>query len=131
MKILVTGANGQFGSKVVEHLLATVPPKNVAISVREPEKADGFRAKGLEVRHGDFADPGSLAEAFAGIDRLLIVSVVGDNETRTRLHLNAVAAAKKAKVGYLAYTSIAKADTTTLWLAEVHRATEAAILATG
>ncbi|HKP97627.1 MAG TPA: SDR family oxidoreductase [Fibrobacteria bacterium] len=131
MKILVTGANGHFGSKVVEYLLATVPPRNVAVSVREPEKAEGFKAAGVEVRYGDFEDPDSLPAAFSGIDRLLIISVMGDNETRTRQHLNAVAAAKRAQVGYLAYTSAAKADTTTLWLAEVHRTTESAILRTG
>lgn len=131
MKILVTGANGHLGSKVVEHLLATVPAKNVAVSVRDPGKAAALGARGVEIRKGDFEDPVSLANVFAGIDRLLIISVMGDNETRTRLHLNAVAAAKKAKVGYLAYTSLAKADSSTLWLGEVHRATEKAIRETG
>jgi NAD(P)H dehydrogenase (quinone) len=131
MKILVTGANGQLGSKVVEYLLATVPARNVAVSVREPQKAAALSAKGVEVRPGDFEDPAALTTSFTGIDRLLIISVMGDNETRTRLHLNAVAAAKRAKVGYLAYTSIAKADSTTLWLGDVHRATEKAIKDTG
>ena len=39
MKMLVTGATGKFGTKVVETLLKTVPASQLAISVRKPEKA--------------------------------------------------------------------------------------------
>jgi NAD(P)H dehydrogenase (quinone) len=64
-----------------------------------------------------------LKEALAGADRLLLVSgsEVGQ---RVRQHGNAVAAARAAGVGFIAYTSIAHADTSTLLLAEEHRATE-------
>lgn len=37
MKILVTGATGQLGAKVVEALLAKVPAEQLAVSVRDPE----------------------------------------------------------------------------------------------
>ena len=46
MKLLVTGATGKFGSKVVETLLKTVPASQLAVSVRNPEKAEALRARG-------------------------------------------------------------------------------------
>lgn len=131
MKILVTGATGKLGSKVIETLLKTVPASQLAVSVRNPEKAEGLRASGVEVRQGDFDHPETLASAFVGIDRLLIISADGDNETRIRQHANAVAAANQAQVKFIAYTSLGNASESSLFLAPVHRATEEAILKTG
>ncbi|MFD0681422.1 MULTISPECIES: SDR family oxidoreductase [unclassified Paenibacillus] len=131
MKILVTGATGKLGSLVVETLLETVPAKDLAVSVRNPEKAESLRARGVDVRLGDFEQPDTLDKAFAGIDRLLIVSTDGDNETRTRQHTAAVAAAKRANVGFIAYTSLGNASENTIFLAPVHRATEEAIRNSG
>lgn len=131
MKILVTGATGKLGSLVVETLLETVPAKDLAVSVRNPEKAGSLRARGVDVRLGDFEQPDTLDKAFAGIDRLLIVSTDGDNETRTRQHTAAVAAAKRANVGFIAYTSLGNASENTIFLAPVHRATEEAIRNSG
>ncbi|NIK76874.1 NAD(P)H dehydrogenase (quinone) [Paenibacillus castaneae] len=131
MKILVTGATGKLGSLVVETLLETVPAKDLAVSVRNPEKAESLRARGVDVRLGDFEQPDTLDKAFAGIDRLLIVSTDGDNETRIRQHTAAVAAAKRANVGFIAYTSLGNASENTIFLAPVHRATEEAIRNSG
>ncbi|MEH7436713.1 SDR family oxidoreductase [Neobacillus drentensis] len=131
MKMLVTGATGKLGTKVVEALLKTVPASQLAVSVRNPEKAEGFNAKGVEVRQGDFDRPETLDSAFAGIDRLLIISADGDNETRIRQHTAAVEAAERAQVKFIAYTSLANASETTMFLAPPHRATEEAILKTG
>ncbi|MCL6572657.1 MAG: SDR family oxidoreductase [Bacillus sp. (in: Bacteria)] len=131
MKLLVTGATGKLGTKVVETLLKTVPANQLAVSVRNPEKAEGLRARGVEVRQGDFDLPKSLDTAFAGIDRLLIISADGDNETRIRQHGNAVAAAKRAGVKFIAYTSLANAAESTNLMAPPHVATEAAIIKTG
>ncbi len=131
MKILLTGATGKFGSKVVSALLKTVPASELAVSVRDPKKAEWLSARGVDVRLGDFDDPKTLASAFHGIDRLLIISTDGDNETRIRQHANAVAAANQAKVKFIAYTSLGNASESSLFLAPVHRATEQAILKTG
>ncbi|CAG7658196.1 SDR family oxidoreductase [Paenibacillus allorhizosphaerae] len=131
MKILVTGATGKLGSLVVETLLETVQAKDLAVSVRNPEKAESLRARGVDVRLGDFEQPDTLDKAFAGIDRLLIVSTDGDNETRTRQHTAAVAAAKRANVGFIAYTSLGNASENRIFLAPVHRATEEAIRNSG
>lgn len=131
MKMLVTGATGKLGTKVVENLLKTVPASQLVVSVRNPEKAEGLRARGVEVRQGDFDLPETLDSAFAGIDRLLIISADGDNETRIRQHTNAVAAAQRAGVSFIAYTSLANASETSMFLAPPHVATEEAILKTG
>lgn len=132
MKILVTGATGKLGTKVVETLLKSVPAGQLAISVRNPEKkAEGLRARGVEIRQGDFDRPETLETAFAGIDRLLIISADGDNETRIRQHSNAVAAAERAGVKFIAYTSLANAKESKIFLAPTHQATEEAILKTG
>ncbi|SFB56165.1 NAD(P)H dehydrogenase (quinone) [Cohnella sp. OV330] len=131
MKILVTGATGHLGSLVVKTLLDRVSAEQIAVSVRDPQKAAALAERGVDVRHGDFEDPASLAQAFAGIDRLLIVSTDGDTETRIRQHANAVEAARNAGVGFIAYTSAPNAQESELFLAEVHRETENAIRATG
>ncbi|MCM3129569.1 SDR family oxidoreductase [Paenibacillus provencensis] len=131
MKMLVTGATGKLGMLVVESLLKSVPASQLTVSVRNPEKAEGLRARGVEVRLGDFDRPETLNSAFAGINRLLIISADGDNETRIRQHTNAVAAAERAGVKFIAYTSLANASESTIFLAPVHRATEEAIIKTG
>lgn len=130
-KILVTGATGQLGSLVVEALLKSVPSERLAVSVRDPGKAENLRHRGVDVRQGDFDRPETLERAFAGAQRMLLISTTSDNETRIRQHRAAVEAAKAAGVAFIAYTSVARADSSTLSLAEVHRATEAAIRETG
>jgi NAD(P)H dehydrogenase (quinone) len=131
MKLLVTGATGKLGSKVVESLLKSVPASELAVSVRNPEKAEALRSQGVEVRLGDFDHPETLDTAFSGIDRLLIISADGDNETRVHQHTNAVEAAKRAGVKFIAYTSLANATESKNIMAPPHVATEAAIVKTG
>ncbi|MCM3620351.1 SDR family oxidoreductase [Sutcliffiella horikoshii] len=131
MKMLVTGATGKLGSKIVEGLLKKVPENQLAVSVRNPEKAEGLQARGVDVRKGDFDYPETLDGAFAGVDRLLIISADGDNETRIRQHANAIAAAERAGVKFIAYTSIANAKESENILAPTHKATEEAIMKTG
>lgn len=131
MKIALTGATGQFGSIVTETLLASVSTENLIVSVRNPEKAESLRARGIDVRHGDFDKPETLDQAFAGVDRLLIVSADGDNDTRIRQHKAAVDAAVRAGVSFIAYTSVVNATDSTLFLAPVHRITEEFIRESG
>ena len=95
MKLLVTGATGKLGSLVVDALLKTNAASDLAVSVRSLEKAEALRSQGVDVRHGDFDQPETLEKAFAGVDRLLLISTDGDNETRIRQHQTAVQAAKK------------------------------------
>lgn len=131
MKYLVTGATGKLGSKIVDVLLKSVPASELAVSVRNPEKAEALKAKGVDVRHGDFDKPDTLDEAFKGVERLLIISADGDNDTRIRQHANAVEAAERAGVSFIAYTSLADATESQNLMAPPHVETEGAIERTG
>jgi NAD(P)H dehydrogenase (quinone) len=124
MTLLVTGASGHLGRLVVEALLDRgTAPSDIVAAVRTPDKVADLAARGVEVRRADYDDPASLDAAFAGIDRLLFVSgsEVGG---RVAQHANVVDAATRAGVGFVAYTSITRADTSDLALAAEHRATE-------
>ena len=131
-KLLVTGATGQLGGLVVEALLETVPASTIVAGVRDPAKAAAvaLRDKGVEVRVADYSQPGTLASALAGVDRLLLVSG-SEIGKRAAQHRNVVNAAKEAGVGLIAYTSILRADTSPLFLADEHRDTEAALAEAG
>ncbi|MEV6347339.1 SDR family oxidoreductase [Actinoplanes sp. NPDC051851] len=129
--IAVTGATGHLGRLVVEALIARgAEPGSIVAAVRSPEKAGGLAAKGVQVREADYERPETLAGAFAGVDRLLLVSsnAVG---TRVAQHTAAIDAAKAAGVGFIGYTSILRADSTPLALAAEHRATEEILAASG
>ena len=84
--------------------MKTIPTDQLAVSVLDPKKAEELSARGIDVRKGVFDHPETLDAAFAGVDRILLVSADGDNETRIRQHANAVAAAERAGVGFIAYT---------------------------
>ena len=64
MTTLVTGATGFVGSQVVDQLLARGKP--VRALVRDPGKAEGLRARGVEVVGGDVRDPSTLDPAVRG-----------------------------------------------------------------
>lgn len=131
MKLLVTGATGKLGTKIVEHLLTKIAADDLIVSVRDPKKASDLASRGVEVRHGDFDKPDTLQEAFAGVDRLLLISTDGEEATRIRQHTAAVEAAKAAGVGLIAYTSIANAEASQNFLARTHQVTEQLIRETG
>ena len=128
--LLVTGANGQLGRLVVEELLKTVPPERVVATVRKDKDVADLTPLGVQVRLADYEKPDTLDAAFAGVDRLLLVS---SNAVGGRLpqHENVIEAAKRAGVKLLAYTSMLRADTATEKLAEEHRQTERALRASG
>lgn len=133
-KLLVTGASGQLGQSVLTHLVETIKiaPADIVAGTRNPEKLADWAAKGIETRKVDFDDP-DLAAALAGIDRVLIISADDVTAPGKRLeqHKNAVAAAKKAGVGHLVYTSMPNPDDSLIPFAPDHLGTEEAIKATG
>lgn len=131
MSLVVTGATGQLGRHVVSSLLAKgVPADQVVALGRDEERLAGLAALGVTTRQVDYADADALASAFAGADRVLLIS---GSEVGHRLpqHQNVIDAAAAAGVGLLAYTSIPHADTSGIALAAEHAATEKAILASG
>lgn len=106
--ILVTGASGQLGQLVVSHLLdlqATNKTFRLLAGTRSPAKLDSIKAKGVEVRALDFTDPSTFASAFAGVDRLILISTdtIGQRYVQ---HKAAIGAAVKAGIKHIVYTSI-------------------------
>ena len=122
--IAVTGANGQLGQLVVDALLKKVPASQIVATVRSAEKGQALEAKGVQVRIADYDRPETLDTAFADVDKLLLISS-SEVGRRAPQHKAAIDAAKRAGVKLLAYTSILRADTSPLALAEEHRETEA------
>jgi NAD(P)H dehydrogenase (quinone) len=125
-KIVISGASGQLGKLVVDQLLAKgVPAKNLILVSRSTSALDSYAKQGAVVRFGDFEKPESLAAAFAGGTRLLLISVGFGGSPRPELHRRAMEAAKNAGVKQIAYTSwiaLSKGDTTGLGVD--HSATE-------
>ncbi len=105
MRIVVTGASGSYGRKLTELLLARVPPADLILVTRRPERLRGIAERGAEIRHGDFDHPEALREAFAGADRLLLISTLAVGPRRRRQHAAAIGAAAAAGVRHLVYTS--------------------------
>ncbi|ASV68557.1 MULTISPECIES: SDR family oxidoreductase [Cytobacillus] len=133
MKVLITGATGNLGSKVVEYLLAKLSVEEVVVGVRDDksQKAMGYKKKGLEVRVADFEKKATLITAFKDIDRVFVISTFGDYETVMRQHLNAVEAAKETNVKQIIYPSVTRSEENDFFLAVLHRAREIAIIESG
>jgi NAD(P)H dehydrogenase (quinone) len=131
MTVALTGASGNLGRAVAEGLLDALDPQDVVLITRTPDKLADLAARGADVRHGDFDDPASLGAAFAGVDRLLLIS--GDAiGARVTGHLAAIDAAAAAGVAHVAYTSIGNpSDDNPAIAAADHRATEDALRASG
>ena len=125
MSIVVTGASGQLGRLTVEALLRrAVPAADIVATGRDVAGLEDLADRGVVVRRADFADPDSLAAAFAGADRLLLVSASIPVDERVANHRRAIDAAVAAGVSLVAYTSMVHADTGATMLASTHRATE-------
>ena len=129
-QLLVTGASGQLGRLVVDHLLATVPAGRITAIVRNSEAAAALAALDVQTRIADYDRPDTLDAALAGIGRVLLISS-SDLGRRVAQHRNVIDAAKRAGVGLLAYTSVLHADTSPLGLAGEHRDTEALLRMSG
>jgi NAD(P)H dehydrogenase (quinone) len=128
--IAVTGATGKLGRKVVDGLLEKVPAGEVIAAVRTPEKAADHAARGVQVRRADYTKPDTLDAAFAGVEKLLLISS-SEIGQRAVQHKAVIDAAVRAGVRLLAYTSLLRADRSGLSLAGEHRETEDAIRASG
>ncbi|SFU20104.1 NAD(P)H dehydrogenase (quinone) [Algoriphagus locisalis] len=118
MKIGITGATGQLGKLVVEQLKSRTDASDLIALVRSPQKVED-----IEARAFDYNAPESMEESLQGIHTLLLIS---GNEIgkRAMQHKNVINAAKEAGIKWIVYTSLLRADTSTLSLAEEHLATE-------
>ena len=127
MTIAITGASGQLGHLVINDLKAQGHADDIIALARTPAKAADL---GVPIREADYSKPETLGRALAGVDTLLFISS-SEAGQRVTQHRNVIEAAHKAGVKRIVYTSVLHADTSPLGLAEEHRATEAALKASG
>jgi NAD(P)H dehydrogenase (quinone) len=85
-------------------LLERVPASEVILVTRKPHELAALSRRGVTVRFGDFDEPESLRAAFAGGERMLLISTLSVGR-RSEQHIRALRAAIAAGVRYIAYTS--------------------------
>jgi len=104
--IAISGASGDLGRRTTEVLLDRLDPRDLTLVTRHPENRVDATRRGIRVVHGDYRNPDSLDQAYAGIDALMLIS---GHAVAKRIpeHRNAIAAAKKAGVRHIVYTSVA------------------------
>lgn len=131
--IAITGASGHFGQRVLHHLLNTlaVPAARIVATTRQPAKLDAWAARGVNVRAVDFEDAATLATAFAGVERALLISTDALDRPGRRLaqHRAAIDAMARAGVGHVVYTSCPQPEDSPLLIAPDHDGTEKALQA--
>lgn len=132
--LIVTGASGKLGRKIVENLLLHVPASEIGVSVRDPNKVLEMEARGVRVRRGDFDDAASLRHAWAGARRLLLISsnaaATGGNPLEQ--HATAIGVAREIGVERIFYTSQLSSSATSCFPpGRDHAATEAMLAESG
>lgn len=128
--IVITGATGQLGRLVIESLLSKMPANEIVAAVRTPEKAKDLADRGIGIREADYTRPDTLDAAFAGAEKVLLISSSAVGQ-RVPQHRAVISAAMNARVQLMAYTSILHADISPLGLATEHRDTEALLKMSG
>ena len=117
MKIGVSGASGHLGRAVVSELLQRPDGHEVVAITRTPETVSG-PAQG---RFGDYNRPESLAEAYAGLDRLLIITTVDPEPgKRGTQNVAAIDAAVRAGVKHIVLMEEEPALGASYWRGEQH-----------
>lgn len=131
MRIAVTGATGHLGGLVIESLLnKSVEASDIVAIVRNEEKAKDLAARGINIAVATYDDEVALKAALNGVDRLVFVSA-SEVGKRVEQHSNIIAAAKEAGVSFIAYTSLLNLDSSELFLAPEHQATEKMLAESG
>jgi NAD(P)H dehydrogenase (quinone) len=102
MRIGVSGASGKLGRALVAELARQRAGHHIVGVTRTPDTI----IAGVEGRLGDFDRPETLAAAFAGLDRLVIIptSALAPGE-RARQNVAAIDAAVAAGVGHIVFVS--------------------------
>jgi NAD(P)H dehydrogenase (quinone) len=105
-KIAISGASGDLGRRTTQALLQHVEPRSLTLVTRDPDSLAAAAAQGAKVCRGNYRDPASLEAAYAGNDVLMVISGHAVSK-RIPEHRNAIAAAKKAGIKHIVYTSVA------------------------
>lgn len=108
-KLLLTGVDGNLGGCAAEVLLTLEEPSQLIFCGYSQQALDKYAALGVETRVTNFNSPEGLAEAFAGADRLALISMPFVGAKRQNAHKNVVDAARQAGVKQVIYTSLVNA----------------------
>jgi NAD(P)H dehydrogenase (quinone) len=131
LKVAITGGSGQLARRAAEFVLEQLAPRELVVTTRTPAALSALAARGIEIRRADFGEPHALQAAFAGCERLLLVSAT-DLGVRVAQHEAAIEAAKRVGVRRIVYTSgLQPAPPNPAVVAPSHHATEQALLRSG
>lgn len=130
--LVITGASGHLGRLVIESLLRRgIHASRIVAAVRSPGKAQDLAGRGVLVREADYDKPETLAKAFTGAERVLLISS-SEPGKRQEQHQAVIRAARQQGAQQIVYTSLLHADRSPLTLvAADHVATEQALRASG
>ncbi|KAK8181771.1 uncharacterized protein BKA78DRAFT_333900 [Phyllosticta capitalensis] len=137
-KLVITSASGKLGGAVLHNLLEynLIPPHDIVVSTSSSSSSqhwDTFKSRGVEVRHASYDDPESMRAAFAGGERLLLVSTprismdfddAPYGQGREAHHFAAVQAARSAGVKHIYYTSLGFKSNSRSGVMRAHNRTE-------
>ncbi|KAJ5196282.1 hypothetical protein N7449_006761 [Penicillium cf. viridicatum] len=107
-KLGIFPASGGLGGSTLRHLLEQVPPNEVVLIARSPEKLSKEKAAGAIIRKADYDNAQTLDQSFDGISSLNLISYASiQNEYRFKVHKAAIDAARKSGVKHIFYSSLA------------------------
>ncbi len=127
----ITGAAGHLGRAATLHAHELLDDPTALVLITRTPDALSEHAGPSPVRRADFDDPASLQSAFAGVERLLLIST-DSISGRERQHIAAIDAAIAAGVSHIVYTSMISPDASNpAVIAESHRLTEEHLRSSG
>jgi NAD(P)H dehydrogenase (quinone) len=129
--LAITGVTGHVGGRIARTLAASsasAPDRALVLVARDPSRAPEL---GAEVRQAAYGDADAAERAFTGVDVLFLASG-GENAHRRAEHRTVIAAAARAGVGHVVYTSFSGASPDAIFtLGRDHADAEAAIRESG
>ncbi|MBR2524178.1 MAG: NmrA family NAD(P)-binding protein [Clostridiales bacterium] len=109
-RLLLTGVDGNLGAEAARILMELEDKSDLIFCGYDPEALKPYADLGIETRVTNFNHKEGLAEAFAGAERLALISMPFVGPKRQAAHRNAVDAACEAGVKQIIYTSLVNAD---------------------
>ncbi|KAM0171501.1 hypothetical protein ACHAPF_008103 [Botrytis cinerea] len=137
--LALTGTTGKIGKAVLQALLSRslISPSELIIctsSNPSDAKFNDFKSQGIQVRKSDYNSPSSMKSAFAGADKLLLISTPQNDldyndaphgQGREKHHFAAIDAAREAGVKHIVYASLAFGLESKTGVMRAHLRTEA------
>lgn len=125
MTLLITGATGTIGARVVDNLLAR--GERPTVLVRDAAKAHARFGDRVDIVRGDLGNAASLTDAFGGVERVLLINSGSDLAHRDEIAAHAARAVGVTRLVKLSTIDVEHHVGTGPW----HARGEAAIRASG